>query len=98
MSLIEPRPGDLWFEKMLYRWPDGQTDVIETYVLVTGSPELQRHPRGHSIPVFPVLMSINMRCITGRRCESRPPRPRTLCPVDFEKMELLSRSDEDECG
>lgn len=95
MSLTQPRPGDLWFETMLDRWPgDEQATFTEIFVLVTGSPDVHALG-GHSIPVFPVLMSTNVRCITGHLLESRPPHPRTFGPVDFEKMELLSRSDEE---
>ena len=99
MSLIEPRPGDLWFREVIDRWqPEGEIRRFsEIFVLVT-----DRHQIGHrlhSIPVHTVLFTENVRCLgSGRLLLSHPPRLLTFHPVDFEKFELLSRSDEPALG
>lgn len=98
MSLIEPRPGDLWFREVVP--PPTRTEIrrySEIFILVT-----DRHQIGHrlhSIPVHTVLFTENVRCLgSGRLLLSYPPQPRTFYPDDFEKFELLSRSDEEALG
>ena len=95
MPLIEPRPGDLWFREVVP--PPTRTEIrrySEIFILVT-----DRHQIGHrlhSIPVHTVLFTENVRCLgSGRLLLSYPPQPRTFYPDDFEKFELLSRSDKE---